>query len=82
MAQKADEQIEAGLQLQKQIFEDPMVKAINNQIVRINQLSLPKMYLLKSGEFKVVHDEKIQCLIDSLVELKNDYIERTYGISL
>ncbi len=77
--QKMDEQIEGASHLERQILEDPFVIALNNQIVRIHQLSLPKMYLMKSGELKVVHDEKIQSVIDWLVDFRDKYIESTYG---
>lgn len=82
MEQKMDEQIEGALHLKRQIFEDPYVVAIFNQIVRIHGMSLPKMFLFKSGEFKVVHNKEIQDSINKLVNLRNDYVKKTYGINL
>jgi len=66
---------------QNKILADPMVQEIDRQIVKVFNISIPKMLFIKNKhELVIEYSKETKALVKEFEGIKLNYIKEMYGV--
>jgi len=62
-----------------EMLQDQIIRDLDDLIVNIMMVAIPKEVSVKNGEVKVVYAKEIQQKIAKIEKVRDDYIRQNYG---